>query len=118
MRDIYVSVIAIVLILMTVLFSIVIIGAIPKIVNRTPKLTAKKARKRQTKVLNEMVDDWNELITEAVNRGQNGTYIDYYSKSYSKTALDCTTEYFRSKGFDVDYTPQGAHISWNEEEQC
>lgn len=118
MKSIDVLVITIILILMTALFSVAITGTIPKVVNHTSKLTASKARKRQTKALNGIIKDWNELIIKAVDRGQSGTYIDYYSKSYPKTALDCTVRYFKSKGFDVDYTSQGAHISWNEEEQC
>lgn len=81
------------------------------------QLTANKVRKRQAKVLNKMVKDWNDLIIEAVDRGESGAYIDYYSKSYSKISLEYAVKYFRGKGFDVDYTPSSAYISWNKENE-
>lgn len=86
-----------------------------KIVNRTPKLTAKKVRKRQKKVLSEVIKEWNNDILQAANEGKSGVHIKYYDKNYSETALKNTVEYFRLWGFDVDYTPSSAYISWNKE---
>lgn len=116
MKDVYVLVVVVVLILLMMLFSVVIIGMVPKIVNHTPKLTAKKTRKRQAEALNEIVKEWNELIIKDADRGKSGTCINYYSKSYSIATLERIVKYFRNKGFDVDYTSQSAHISWREEE--
>lgn len=88
-----------------------------KIINRTPKLTAKKVRKRQKKVLSEVIKEWNNDILQAANEGKSGVHIKYYDKNYSETALKNTVEYFRLWGFDVDYTPSSAYISWNKENE-
>lgn len=81
------------------------------------RLTANKVRKRQKKVLSEVIEEWNNDILQAANEGKSGVHIKYYDKNYSETALKNTVEYFRLWGFDVDYTPSGAYISWNKENE-
>ena len=111
------------IVLLVITFSIIICCSAPKdtllykIVNRTPKLTAKKVRKRQKKALSELIKEWNNDILQAANEGKSGVHIKYYGKNYSETALKNTVEYFRLWGFDVDYTPSSAYISWNKENE-
>lgn len=94
------------------LFSKTIVNLLYKIVERTPKLTAKKVRKRQKKVLSEVIKEWNNDILQAADEGKSRVHIKYYDKNYSETALKNTVEYFRLWG-----TPSSAYISWNKENE-
>ena len=104
--------------LLSIVLSVIAFSTILyKIVNRTPKLTAKKVHKRQKKALSEVIKEWNNDILQAVDEGRSGVHIKYYDKNYSAKALESTVKYFRLQGFDVRYTLNSAYISWNKENE-
>lgn len=106
--------------LLSIVLSVIAFSTILyKIVNRTPKLTAKKVHKCQKRALSEVIKKWNNDILQAAAEGRSGIHIRYYGKNYSAKALESTVKYFRLQGFDVRYTLNSAYISWDEEEnQC